>query len=352
MSTIKQVADLAGVSIGTVSHVISGAVPVSEVLRGRVQNAIQLLDYHPNHIARSLKTRKTCTLGIVIPDMTIPFFPKVIRGAETAAQKSGYSVVAIDSNDDAERQREVVSLLRSQRVEGILLVVASGEDSLAQLPRLVDSGIPIVCLDRLPGGVQVDSVCVEDRAAAEMGVAHLIEQGHTKIAIVTGELTLKNEQERLRGYRDALEKAGIPINPNLVWEASLRHGDALDVCRKNLAVPGKRPTALFATNGVTGMSALRSMMECGLQTPDDVAFVTFDELTAEDLFRPSITSIVQPAYDIGYRAAEILLDRIEKGTIASLGSPRIEIRLPATLKVRESSLRQSGKTAHASRSRQ
>lgn len=339
MSTIKEVADLAGVSIGTVSHVISGAVPVSEVLRKRVQSAIQVLDYHPNHIARSLKTSRTCTLGIVIPDMTIPFFPKVIRGAETAAQKSGYSIIAIDSNDNAERQREVVSLLRSQRVEGILLVVASGEESLAQLPKLVNSGLPVVCLDRLPGGVEVDSVCVEDSAAAEMGVTHLIRQGHTNIAILTGELTLKNEQERLRGYRIAFEKAGIPIKAGLIWEASLRQEDAVEVCRRNLASSAERPTALFATNGVTGMGALRGITECGLQTPADIAFVTFDELTAEDLFRPSITSIVQPAYDIGYRAAEILLERIHKGSIASVISPRIEIRLPATLKVRESSFK-------------
>jgi DNA-binding LacI/PurR family transcriptional regulator len=339
MSTIKQVADLAGVSIGTVSHVISGALPVSEPLRNRVLDAIKSLDYLPNHIARSLKTSKTWTLGIVVPDMTIPFFPKVIRGAETAAKKFGYSVVAIDSNDDADRQREVVSLLRSQRVEGILLVVASGEGSLKQLPRLAGSGLPLVCLDRLPGGVAVDSVCVEDCAAAETGVAHLIENGHSRIAILTGELTLENERERLRGYRKAFRKARIPIQPDLIWEASLRQDDAVAICRKNLTSSAKRPTALFATNGVTGLGALRGMLECGLHTPDDIAFVTFDELTAEDVFRPSITSIVQPAYDIGYRAAEILMERIRTGTIASLNSPRIAVRLPATLKLRESSSR-------------
>jgi len=337
MSTIKQVADLAGVSIGTVSHVISGSVPVSEALRVRVVDAIRVMDYHPNHIARSLKTSRTCTLGIVVPDMTIPFFPKVIRGAETAAKKFGYSVIAIDSDDDSERQRKVVSLLRSQRVEGILLVVASGEESLKQLPKLVDSGLPVVCLDRLPGGVNVDSVCVEDAAAAEMGVAHLIEGGHTKIAILTGELTLKNEQQRLAGYRRAVEKAGLPLKPELIWEASLHQEQAVAICRKNLSGPGKRPTALFASNGVTGLGALRGMLECGLETPRDIAFVTFDELTTEDLFRPSITSIVQPAYDIGYRATEILMDRIQKGSAAALASSRIEIRLPAMLKVRESS---------------
>ena len=126
MSTIKQVAELAGVSIGTVSHVITGSVPVSKRLRTKVQAAILELDYYPNHVARSLKTSKTRTLGIVVPDLTIPFFPRVIRGAEEAALERRYSLIAVNSDDNAGRERELLSLLRSQRVEGILLVVAAG----------------------------------------------------------------------------------------------------------------------------------------------------------------------------------------------------------------------------------
>src|ERR1700681_3047143 len=124
MPTIKEVADLAGVAVGTVSHVINGSVPVSEPLRRKVQEAIQELNYHPNHVARSLKTSKTRTLGIMVHDMTISFFPQVIRGAESAARERGYSLLAVNSDDDAERQKELLSLLRSQRVEGILLVIA------------------------------------------------------------------------------------------------------------------------------------------------------------------------------------------------------------------------------------
>jgi DNA-binding LacI/PurR family transcriptional regulator len=150
-------------------------------------------------------------------------------------------------------------------------------------------------------------------------------------------LRLKNEKERLRGYRSAFKKAGLPVRPELIWQASLRQGDAALICRNNLSSMLERPTALFATNGVTGLGALRGMLECGLHTPEDIAFVTFDELTAEDVFRPSITSIVQPAYEIGYRGTEILMERIRTGSIASPGCPKIEIRLPATLKVRESS---------------
>ena len=125
-------AEIAGVSVGTVSHVITGSVPVSEPLRLKVQAAIRDLNYHPNHVARSLKTNKTRTLGIIVPDMTISFFPQLIRGAETAARQRGYSLIAVNSDDDGERQKELLSLLRSQRVEGILLVIAAAPTPLNQ----------------------------------------------------------------------------------------------------------------------------------------------------------------------------------------------------------------------------
>jgi DNA-binding LacI/PurR family transcriptional regulator len=335
MSTIKEVADLAGVSIGTVSHVISGAVPVSDQLRRKVQAAIRTLDYHPNHIARSLKTSKTRTLGIIVPDMTIPFFPKLIRGAESAARKQDYSVIAVNSDDDPARQKEVMSLLRSQRVEGVLLVIAAGQGSLAQVPKLIASGIPIVCLDRIPDRMEIDSVCVEDCAAADMGVTHLLAGGYKRIAIITGPLALKNEQERLRGYRNALERAGVTVEKSLIWEGDLNQENVMQLCRKRLMNAKLDITALFTTNGVTGLGALRGIYACGLKTPDDIAFVTFDELTSEDLFRPAITAVVQPAYDIGFRATEILLDRI---TGKNANESKVAIRLPAELHVRESSM--------------
>src|SRR5579863_5580918 len=162
MPSIKKVAEVAGVSVGTVSHVITGSVPVSELLRLKVQAAIRELNYHPNHVARSLKTSKTRTLGIIVPDLTISFFPQVIRGAEAAAHKHNYSLIAVNSDDDGERQKDLLSLLRSQRVEGILLVIAAAPTPLSQISLIIDSGIPIVCLDRIPDRVPVDSVSVED----------------------------------------------------------------------------------------------------------------------------------------------------------------------------------------------
>lgn len=332
MPSIKKVAEVAGVSVGTVSHVITGSVPVSEPLRLKVQAAIRKLNYHPNHVARSLKTSKTRTLGTIVPDLTISFFPQVIRGAEAAARNSDYSLIAVNSDDDGERQKDLLSLLRSQRVEGILLVIAAAPTPLNQISLIIDAGIPIVCLDRIPDRVPVDSVSVEDLDAAEMGVRHLIEMGHRRIAIVTGPLALKNERRRLQGYRQALQTAGLPAEEQLIWPGNLRPQDVTAMCRERLTA-GALPDAIFCTNGPTALAALRALRDCGLRTPEDIAFATFDELTVDDLFTPSITTVVQPAYDIGFRAAEILLDRIN-------GDGRgdtVTLRLPARLEVRASS---------------
>jgi LacI family transcriptional regulator len=175
---------------------------------------------------------------------------------------------------------------------------------------------------------------VEDEDAAEMGVAHLIEMGARRIALVTGPPALKNERRRLQGYKQALQKAGIPANDNLIWRGSLRSGDVADICRQGLAGLDVPPQAIFCTNGPAALAVLRVLRERGMAIPRDIAFATFDELTVDDLFSPSITTVVQPAYDIGFEAARILLDRIEGK--AEAGAP-ITVRLPATLKIRDSS---------------
>ena len=328
-STQKELARLAGVSSGTVSNVISGAAGVSERSRQKVLDAIKAVNYQPNLIARSLRTNRTFTLGMVIPDITVPFFPKIIRGAEAAAREAGYFLSVLDSESNPTREASMLELLRSQRVEGILLIT-SGDHATPTL----QSKLPIVYLDRLPQGLTVDSVCVDDHSAAEMAVTHLIERGHRRIAVITGPPTLKNEQERLHGYEQALQMAAIPIDQSLIWNASFDHAEVESLTRSGLTDPKNRPTALFATNGVTGLAAVKSIYAMGLQTPRDIACITFDELTSEDFFRPAISSVVQPAFEIGSRAVEVLLGRIR----APEAAPAIErIRLPATLIIRESS---------------
>src|SRR6202166_3847938 len=155
MATQKELAKLAGVSAGTVSNVISGSTRVSERYRQRVLNAVRALNYQPNLIARSLKTNRTRTLGIVVPDITIPFFPKIIRGAECAARERGYFLIVLDSESSPAREAEMIALLRAQRVEGILLVTACGKELSSERFAMLTAHSPVVCLDRLPMNLEV-----------------------------------------------------------------------------------------------------------------------------------------------------------------------------------------------------
>ena len=332
--TQKELARFAGVSAGTVSNVISGAPGVSEQARQKVLAAVRALDYQPNLIARSLRTNRTLTLGMVIPDITVPFFPRVIRGAESAAREAGYFLSVLDSESSPERETAIMGLLRSQRVEGVLLVTAGGQEVHCESPTSVTAGPPIIYLDRLPKGLDVDSVCVDDTQAAEMAVSHLLQMRHTKIAVITGPLNFQNEQDRLLGYRRALQKNNVPVSESLIWTGSFDQAEVARICELNLSDRKSRPTALFATNGVTGLAVIKAIYSMGLATPRDLACVTFDELSSEEFFRPGITSVIQPAFEIGSRAVEVLLKRI---AAPRTDTPVEKVRLPATLVIRESS---------------
>src|SRR5205807_2039142 len=179
------------------------------------------------------------------PDMTISFFPQVIRGAESAARERNYSLIAVNSDESGERQRELLSLLRSQRVEGVLLVIAAAPTPVTQISRMISAGMRLVCLDRIPDRVPVDSVSVEDTGAAELGVDHLIEMGYSRIAIATGPQSLKNERQRLMGYKQSLQRAGMALDNELIWTGNNRPEDVAAMCR-GLLGGAARPDAVFS----------------------------------------------------------------------------------------------------------
>lgn len=331
MATIKEVARHAKVSVGTVSNILSGRSVAAE-LRERVNASIQELDYHPNHIARSLKSKHTATLGMVISDITNPFFPLVVRGAEDAASEQGYSLITFNTDDRVDRERQVLSLLRSRRVDGLLLVVAPNVGDSSHIDAVIDDGIPIVCLDRIPNYAKsLDSVSVDNVKGAQMCVQHLIMRGHTRIAMITGSLALRNARERLTGYEHALADAGIPIDRGLVVEGDFREESGLRL-GKDLLLRHKPPTALFVSNGMMTIGVLEAMEEMGLSCPADIALATFDDLPVARVFRPHLTAVVQPCYQIGYQGAGLLLQRIR----GELPKTPVDIRLEPDLKIRES----------------
>lgn len=319
---------------------------VAAELRERVEASIRALDYHPNHIARSLKSKQTKTLGMVISDITNPFFPLVVRGAEDAASEQGYSLITFNTDDRVDRERQVLSLLRSRRVDGLLLVVAPNVGDSSHIDAVIDDGIPIVCLDRIPNSPKsLDSVSVDNVKGAQMCVQHLIMRGHTRIAVITGSLALKNARERLRGYERAMADSGLEIDRSLIAEGDFREESGLRL-GKDLLLRHKRPTALFVSNGMMTLGVLEALEEMGLSCPDDIALATFDDLPVANVFRPHLTAVVQPCYQIGYQGAGLLLQRIR----GELPKKSVDIRLEPDLKIRESTNTITSASAHSRKS--
>ncbi|MGA6981621.1 MAG: LacI family DNA-binding transcriptional regulator [Candidatus Sulfotelmatobacter sp.] len=330
MATIAEVAKRARSSTGTVSNVIRGTARVSPALRARVEAAIRDLDFHPNEIARSLKVNQTYMLGLVLPDVTNPFFPQVIRGAEDRALERGFLLVTANTDEQIERERRIVSALRSRRVDGILLAPTRGKD-VDHIRRTIDSGIPVVCLDRLPTGMKIDAVLLDNVRGAQECVRHLIRTGYRSIAIITGPLELGVARERLRGYEEGLREAGIAVAKDLILEGDFRERSGYELA-KHLLLQFARPSAILVSNGMMALGVLQAFEELGVRCPEDVALATFDDIVGGQSFHPHLTVVAQPGYEIGALGAAMLMDRIEG---RAPKQPTVA-RMAATLIVRES----------------
>lgn len=340
MATIKDVAKRAGVSVGTVSNVLSGAATVGAERYAKVRAAIEKLDYNPNFVARSLKAKSTRVLGLIISDITNPFFPLVVRGAEDFAFQHGYLLNTFNTDDQIDREKQVLSLLMSRRMDGLMLVVApSPEGDYSHIRKIERAGIPIVCLDRIPPGLDLDSVSVDNVAASRLCVRHLISRGHRRIAIITGGLTLQTACDRLAGYKAALAEAGIDPDPEWIAEGNFRRATGYRLGKKLLLLR-ERPTAIFVSNGMMTIGLVEALVETGFECPGDVAIVSFDDLPYTDVFKPNLTALAQPAYQLGYEGARILIERLQ-GIATS--RKRVAIRLEPELKIRESTM---GKLSH------
>jgi len=310
MVTIREVARQAKVSVGTVSNVLAGSASVRPELRRRVEEVMRALDYHPNQIARSLKTRQTKTLGMVISDITNPFYPQIVRGAEEAALQRGYLLFILNTDENSDRERRVLATLRARKVDGLLLTVAPGAEDLSHVAQFRDSGLPIVCLDRRVPGIDLDLVRVDNSHGARMCIQHLLSRGHRRIGLLGGSPGVETAQLRLEGYQQALADAGLPQDPRLV-----RHGDfRLDSgyrLSKEMLLEANPPTALFASNAMMGFGALKAIHELGLRCPEDVALAVFDEVPFGDVIQPRLTVVSQPAYEMGRVGTELLIARLE-----------------------------------------
>lgn len=329
MTTMKTVAGRAGVSTATVSRVLSGdGSGVRAELRARVREAAAELGYQPNQLARNLRARTSRIVGLVISDIGNPYFTGIARSCQDVVQQHGYSLVLCNTDDDAERQ--VISLrdLAEERAAGVILAsTTTGDDGTR---RLVAAGIPMVALDRRVRGLHLDCVTVDDETAAWRATRHLIELGHTRIALLGGPGSFSNIRDRRDGYLRAFREARLRVDDDLLLEGNLREpagfAMALDALGRT-----RPPTAVFTVNIMTTIGVLRAVRELGLSIPHDVSIVGFDDVPMGELLDPPLTVVRQPTYQMGARAAQLLMRRIQEP-----GAPIQETMLSASLVVRSS----------------
>ena len=330
MATIRDVAERAGVSVATVSHVINGTRKVAPGTAERVRRAMEELDYHPNAVARSLRTRKTQVIGVVVSDITNPFFATLVRGAEDAALEAGYSIFVCNSDETLEKENRYVQVLRRRRVDGMLLAPVGGGENPA-IRKLARQGVPFVFVDRRAPGVEADAVLSDNVGGAYLATKHLIERGHERIGIVLGIPGATTSEERLAGYRRALEEAGIPLAEELVVWGGYRVEGGRRATAKLLSLTPP-PTAIFSTNNLMTIGVLQELFRHGVRIPGEMGVVGFDDLEWAEMANPSLTAVAQRPHEIGYRAVRLLLDRLG----AEEPIPPREVRASVDLKVRGS----------------
>jgi len=343
MYTMRDVARLAHVSVATVSGVLNSKRGVSPKLAKRVEEAVRALNYQPDNVARSLRMRQTRTFGMVVTDLASPFFVEMIRGVQNAAYHAGYSLTLCNTNDDLQEEELVMRTLFSRRVDGILL--ASTCQHAAQIPRAHRP--PMVLVDRLPSGFTGDAVLLENVGAGRKATKHLIKLGHKRIAIIAGRSDLSTGRDREDGFRRAAREAHLVIHEELIEHGDFRLEGGYLCAMKLLRMP-VRPTAIISCNYLMTVGLMRAIKEVGIESPKEISIVGFDDFnTGLDgfslafLFKPQLTTIRQPAYEMGQKAFETLSERIYNPQDESEAGTGKIITLDAELVVRGSTARPS-----------
>jgi LacI family transcriptional regulator len=338
MYTIRDVARLAHVSITTASAVINGKRTVREALRLRVKQAMEALDYHPDTVARSLKVRRTMTVGIVIPDVTNPFYPEIMRGMEDVARRSGYSVFFCDSNEDEELERSHLSALFSRRVDGVVIAPANPYNVRDRLTR---QRIPFVFYDRVPPNFPGAAVVTDNFEASRKAVRYLIELGHERIAIVIPTPHLVAVVERLEGFRQALKEGNIAVREDYVRRVTLPDlsPHSAYLCGLDLMRLPEPPTAIFCGNNRMTVGLMQALGELRIPYPQSVSLLGFDDFDWAASANPRITTVAQPTYEIGKQAMQLLVRQMvgveDKEDKLEAGVSHL-IVLPSELRIRES----------------
>lgn len=324
--TIHQVAKLAGVSIATVSRVLNNEDLVSEELRLKVQKAIEQIDYHPNRAARNLRAGTVQKIGAIFSDISNPFFTSILTGIEGSLNEAGYVLIIGNTNADAKKEQQHIKAFYEEGVAG--MIIASSMQLSSQFQLIMDSGIPLLAIDRVPEGLRVDTVTINNFEAARDATRYLLSLGHKKIAFIGGPNHISTASLRCAGYRRALEEAGnyAPEIENGKFKQSGGFFAMEQLLEKSI-----KPSAVLVANNVMTLGALEAIHKHNLHIPDQIALVGFDDMPWATSLQPPLTVVAQPTFEMGEIAARLLIDRIKNPK-----DPIKQVMLETRLIIRES----------------
>ncbi len=328
MTTTRDVARRAGVSVATVSAVINKNKFVSAELALRVKEAIAELGYRPNLLARSLKSGHSRTIGIIIPNIRDPYWSEIVAAVEGTARADGYSILLCDTQENPSVEKRSLDLLAESKVDGIIVVPTSAENE-PRIASVVDEGIPVVLVSRKLPALNLDAVITDYETAGYLAAHHLIETGYRRIAIVVYPPFASSGADKLRGYQRAVVESGLPVDPTLVSQAQFPPEESgFREMEKLLQHPDGRPDAVIACTHLLVMGILRSIRDHSLTAPDDLGLVAFDEYPWTPYMRPALTVVQQQRSQMGAAAARRLIARISgdlrgSGQTISIGTELI-----------------------------
>jgi len=324
---IKDIAEAAGVSTATVSRVLSGKQNVRPEVRDRVIAVAKKLNYTPNRAARSLRSRKSSSIGLIVADIQNPFFASVSRAVEDIAHANDYSVILCNTDENPEKERMYLELMQNENAAGIILA-PTGNLARHFPQELADAG-PMVVIDRKVADVAVDSVVIDNFEAAQTLTKHMLGHGYQRVAGLFGANSVTG-QERRSGFEAAIQAAGLPLEEELIINLPAKEAEGHSVASYLLEMENP-PEAILTSSGLLAAGAFRAIRDKELSVPSTVAFATFDESPWTDMIRPAITVIEQPTYAIGQTAGEMLFKRIQESD-----RPTRQVVLSSKLIVRQS----------------
>lgn len=319
--SIKDIADAAGVTHPTVSRALNNSPLISESTRTRIQRIAREMGYTPDAVAQSLQTRRTHIIGLVVASIGDPFFADLVKGVEEVARPAGFSVFLNSSRNDPEQEIQVIETFHRQRVDGIL--VASSRIGTEHVERLARINVPVVLVNSQAEGEHdfLHSIAVDDRIGARRAIEHLIDLGHRRIAYIGVTNRPKSNTRRLRGYRDALEEAGIAPDPSWIHivdlDPALEDSDALAGKQAARQLLDSDVTAVFCYNDMVAVGALLACREDGVAVPDDLSIIGFDDIELARYVHPALTSVAQPKRQMGSIAMQMVVDLLEKKPVAN-----------------------------------